>query len=273
MKDKIKTILLILLPLILGAAGGATLTATLTAKTPETVVETKIEYKTNPQEATLELSEEPETTLVENDLGEVEEADYPTVESVDGGMFEDELTGLSSALTTAVYNDLGAIESVDTSSPEAFRASTLGRCIIANNFYGAQCVSLARAFWWDYAGRDVSTCGTGLAKGMMNCAEQNAGDDFEIIYNRDEIIKGTWIVTDGTYTGHICMALSAPNANGYIACLGENQGGASCGQGIGGSATNIINLSTKNFIGGYIPKTYIPAPEPEPELPATSAGF
>lgn len=268
-KSLIKTILMIALPLLLGIAGGATLTATLKAETPETIVETKIEYKTNPQESTLELSEEPETTLVEGDRGEVEDGDYPTVESVDGGMFEDETTGLS--LRDGVFAALGAVEQVDTSSPEAFKKSTLGRCIIANNVYGAQCVSLARAFWWDYAGRDVSTCGTGLAKGMMNCSEQNAGDDFEVINKISQIQAGTWVVTDGAYTGHICMALGQVNANGYVACLGENQGGASCGQGIGGSAANIINLSMKNFIGGYTPRTYMP--KPEPELPETSHGF
>lgn len=220
--------------------------------------------------ATLELPETV-TTKIETDQGEIIEVEnYPFVESVDGGQFLDEETGVS--VEDGGYRELGAIEAVDTSSVEAFKNSTLGRCIIANNYYGAQCVSLARAFWWSYANRDVSTCGTGLAKGMMNCAEENAGDDFEIIWDTDRIIAGTWIITGGTYTGHVCMALGSP-INGYVTCLGENQGGSSCGEGVGGSATNIINLSTKNFIGGYIPRSYIPAPEPEPlpeELPDTS---
>lgn len=157
------------------------------------------------------------------------------------------------------------MESVNTTSPEAFRDSVLDRCIIANNYYGAQCVSLARAFWFDYAGFDVSTCGTGLAKGMMNCAEQNAGDKFKIIWSVDEIQDGTWIVLDGSQTGHICMAMGAAK-DGYVACLGENQGGKSCGFGVGGSAANIINISLKNFIGGYTPLDYI---VPVPVTPDT----
>lgn len=256
--------------LLVGAGYGVNF---LVRPTEEGEPKVEIEVKTNT--SSMVKSEEDVTTLIENDRGELEEETLPTYEEIDGGAFEDKDTGLS--LVEGEYAELGAIEVVDTDTPDAFRDSTYGRCIIANNRFGAQCVSLARAFWWDYAGRDVSTCGTGLAKGMMNCAEQNAGDDFKIIYDKSEIIKGTWVVTDGSSTGHICMTMG-PVTNGYVACLGENQNGASCGEGIGGSATNIVNLSMKNFIGGYIPKTYIvpeptPAPEPEPELPETSHGF
>lgn len=203
------------------------------------------------------------------DLGENEEF-VPTIEEIDGGgKFQDQLNVTDGE--PAFYYELGNIEEVNTSSPEAFKKSTLGRCIVANNYYGAQCVSLARAFWWDYAGFDVSTCGTGLAKGMMNCAEENAKNKFKIIWNKDEIQAGTWIVLDGQSTGHICMALSSP-VNGYVSCLGENQGGIACEGGIGGSGTNIINISLKNFIGGYTPLDYIepePAPEPTPTAPDT----
>lgn len=221
--------------------------------TPE---ETKIEIKGN----SIELSEDKVDSNLSEDLGEVLSPDLaiPTVESVDGGRLED--------VKPEEYNDLGSIESVDTSSLENFVKSVLNRCIIANNRFGAQCVSLARAFWWDYAGYDVSTCGTGIAKGMMNCADDNAKDKFTVIWNPEEIIAGTWIVTGGSVTGHICQALGKP-VNGYVTCLGENQGGHSCGENVGGSATNIINLSLKNFIGGYIPNSYIPEPEPESITP------
>lgn len=209
--------------------------------------------------ATLEL---PETIQIEGQGG-VEDI-YPYVDSVDGGQFFDiELDNVEDG------QGLGSIEQVDTSSVSAFVKDTLGKCILGNNSYGYQCVSLANVFWWNYAGRAVSTCGTGLAKGMMNCPDTNAGNEFKTIWNVDEIIAGTWIITGGSYTGHVCFALDKP-VNGYVKCLGENQGGKSCGEGTLGSATNIINLSTKNFIGGYIPKAYIPV-EPKPdELPDTS---
>ena len=49
------------------------------------------------------------------------------------------------------------------------------------------------------------------------------------------------------------MALGKPN-KGYVALLGENQGGTSCAD--GGSATNIINISLKTFKGAFRPKIY-----------------
>ena len=207
----------------------------------------------------IEFSDVQVPAEMENDLGEiVVDENIPTVEEVDGGLFKDDFD--------ADAGDKGWSETYDVSSPEAFKNDTLGKCIIAGNYYGAQCVSLARVYWWSYADRDVSTCGTGMAKGMMNCADENAGDDFEI-YWRDSIDKiqaGDWLVFDGGMYGHVGMALGGNN-NGYVALLGENQGGHSCGANVGGAATNIINISLKNLIGFYRPKAYIkPEPTPQP---------
>jgi len=215
---------------------------------------------------TIELTEKLPTDAFDGQ-GELDDANiYPYVESVDGGQFM-EITGAEAG--EGEFAALGAIEAVDTSSPEAFVNSTLGRCIIADNVYGAQCVSLQRAFWLNYAGYDITTCGTGVAKGEVNCPEEIARDKFTIIRNIGEIISGTWIVTDGSWTGHVCFVTKVLG-NGYVTCLGENQGGHSCGEGIGGSATNLINLSTKNFLIGFIPNAYKPLPNPEPILPDTS---
>ena len=217
--------------------------------------------------ANITYSQEEKPAIIIDDRGEMVEItgedgeEIKTVEEVDGGLFEDKDTGFSMA--DGEYEDLGWSETYDVSSPEAFKNDTMGKCIYANNKYGAQCVSLARVFWWSYANRDVSTCGTGMAKGMMNCAEQNAGDDFEVHWGNSGIQAGDWLVFDGGQYGHVGMALGG-SYNGYVALLGENQGGRAC-EG-GGAATNIINISLKNLIGYYRPKAYIiPEPEPEPE--------
>lgn len=210
------------------------------------------------------LSEDQIPAVLTDDKGELyEEDDIPTIEEVDGGQFEDKDIGVS--VNEGDYQDLGWSEWYNTSSPEAFKNDTLNRCIYANNKYGAQCVSLARVFWWSYADRDVSTCGTGAAKGMMNCYEQNAGNDFLVYWAdaKDSIQAGDWLVFTGGQYGHVGMAL-APVVNGYVTLLGENQGGHYC-EG-GGAATNIINISIKNLIGYYRPKAYIkPEPKPEPQ--------
>lgn len=202
--------------------------------------------------------------IIEGDKGEtIELEDIPTYEEVDGGQFLD----LYEKDGKGEYNDIGWSETYNVKSPEAFKNDTLNKCIYANNYYGAQCVSLARVFWWSYADRDVSTCGTGMAKGMMNCADENAGNDF-LIYSEDakyEIQAGDWLVFSGGRFGHIGMSLGGYN-NGYVALLGENQGGAYCDK--GGSATNIININLKNLIGFYRPKAYVkpePTPTPEPQ--------
>lgn len=252
-QDTKSAYLALIVPLVLAILSGIGITVMINVNDKD--VKLKINYSNE--------------KVITGDEGEYIE-EIPTIETVDGGgKFQDTL---SSNSDSANYYELGEIEKVDTSSPEAFKNSTLGRCIIANNYFGAQCVSLARAFWREYAGYDVSTCGTGLAKGMMNCAEDNARDKFKVIWNKDEIQEGTWIVLDGSSTGHICMALGKVN-NGYVTCLGENQGGLPCDYGVGGSGTNIINLSVKNFIGGYTPYDYIapePIPEPTPVTPDTS---
>lgn len=218
-------------------------------------------------ESKIVVSDDQIPAYIEGDQGEIIEEDFiPTFEEVDGGQFKDIDNGVSQV--EGEYNDLGAaIETFDTSTPEAFKNATLGRCVIANNYYGAQCVSLARSFWVSYAGRDVSTCGTGIAKGMMNCADENAGDDFLIFWadSKNEIQAGDWLVFDGGQYGHIGMALG-PVVNSYVALLGENQGGHSCGENVGGSATNIININIKNLIGFYRPKAYV---KPVPVTPDT----
>ena len=250
----------VLLPILAVAAAGITGAAV------------NINIETEKVKATITYSEQEVPALIETkdggylELGEIEGEVIPTVEEVDGGMFEDKFTGLSTI--EGNYEDLGAtIEIFDTSTPEVFKDATLGHCVYASNRFGAQCVSLSRSFWWSYADRDVSTCGTGMAKGMMNCAEQNAGDDFDVYWADSawDIQAGDWLVFNGGQYGHIGMALG-PVANGYVALLGENQGGKAC-EG-GGAATNIINISIKNLIGFYRPKAYIkvvPEPEPEPE--------
>lgn len=271
MSNKVKKIIAGALILLAGGILGTGITISLKPKGTEQGITTEIVIEV--PTPVLELSEEQSPALIENDQGEIIEEIYPTVEEVDGGQFKDEYTGLSIVQREGEYAELGWSETYNVSSPEAFKNDTLGKCVIASNIYGAQCVSLARAFWWSYADRDVSTCGTGAAKGMMNCAEENAGDDFEIHWAEEvaTIQAGDWLVFEGGLYGHIGMALG-PVSNSYVALLGENQGGASCGEGVGGSATNIININVKHLIGFYRPIAYVkPTPAPAPEtIPDTS---
>ncbi|MEE0887901.1 MAG: LysM domain-containing protein [Candidatus Saccharimonadaceae bacterium] len=121
------------------------------------------------------------------------------------------------------------------------------------------------AFFYNYAGRILNTCGTGAAKGTIadGCWQKNAGNEFVMIWNPRDIQAGDIAVYSTGQWGHIGMAMGGYN-NGYFALLGQNQGGRACPG--GGAAGNIINLSTRDFIGAFRPKAYIkPEPKPEPE--------
>lgn len=192
----------------------------------------------------IELSDDQEIkTEIETEDGDIEVLSMPVVETVDGGEIDENYD--------PDRDGQGANYNIKT--PQAFADDTLGQCITLGNKFGAQCVSLARAYWESYTPRSFSTCKTGMAKGAWNCKEENAGTEFDLIYDKNKLQSGDWIIFDGGKYGHVGMALGNPN-KGYISLLGENQGGTSCAG--GGSAANIINISLKNFVGAFRPKIY-----------------
>lgn len=192
----------------------------------------------------IELSENQEIeTVLETEDGKIEVESLPVVDMVDGGEIQIEDESL----------DLGKGEYYPFETPQEFKDATLGKCIDLDSKWGSQCVDLANAFWKEYTNRWITTCGTGTARGIWDCKEKNAGNEFKLIENAKDIETGDWIVFDGGVYGHVGMALGKPN-KGYVALLGENQGGTSCAD--GGSATNIINISLKTFKGAFRPKIY-----------------
>lgn len=159
----------------------------------------------------------------------------------------------------------GAAPQLDISSPQAFANDVLGKCIDVDGYYGSQCWDEMAAYWLNYVGRTLSTCGTGAAKGTISdgCWQKNAGSEFTMIWDKTQVQPGDIAVYSTGTWGHIGMAMGYYN-NGYFTLLGQNQGGAPCPG--GGAAGNIINLSTRDFIGAFRPNIYIkPEPEPEPE--------
>lgn len=154
---------------------------------------------------------------------------------------------------------------LNISSPQAFANDVLGKCLDLDGYFGSQCWDEMDAYFLNYVGRVFTTCGTGAAKGTIadGCWQKNAGSDFTMIWDATQIQPGDIAVYSTGTWGHTGMAMGYYN-NGYFTLLGQNQGGASCPG--GGAAGNIINLSTRDFIGAFRPNIYIvPEPEPEPE--------
>lgn len=205
-------------------------------------------------EYTIELADEQVPALVENADGEIEEVLAPTVEQIDSKQSIDE-----------AQLDFGRGAYHDISSPDVYKNAVINLCIDLDGLYGAQCVDLMADFHYNYTGRWLSTCGTGAAYGLWDCRYDNAGGDYDFIEDSTQLQPGDWVIFGGGQYGHVGMALGYYN-NGYIALLGENQGGSACTG--GGAAANIINMSLKTFRGAFRPKMYVkpaPAPEPEPE--------
>ena len=204
----------------------------------------------------MQLASKQQPAILETEEGtEIESEDIVTVEEIDGNQLVDECPeGEECGKGKYIY--------APTETFTAFKDYTLGNCYNVDGAYGSQCWDLAALFWMNYTedGRTFSTCGTGAAKGSWNCKEYNAGNEFELIYDPTALQAGDWVIFGSGQYGHVGMALGSYN-NGYVTLLGQNQGGAAC-EG-GGSATNIINISLKSFVGAFRPKTYI-KPEPTP---------
>lgn len=208
----------------------------------------------------LKLDDEKIDATITNENGEEEVIkDVETVESVEGNQKFEDLPDVAQG----AYHD--------TSSWIAYKNATLGACTDVDGVYGAQCFDLASDFWKNYSGRWLSSCGTGAAKGTVNCWQQNAGNDFVMVWDKTKLQAGDWVVFDSGQYGHIGMALGEYN-KGYVTLLGQNQGGGYCFG--GGSSANIININLNSFIGAFRPKSYIkPEPKPTPAPQPKDSGF
>lgn len=238
--------ILIIIVAVLGGAGLDVIIRPNTEVSVEKVIDTG---------GSIEFSSEQVPAEVETEDGETEILDVPTVEAVDSANITD-LTECGDEEECG----LGSYIYAPTDSIENFKNYTLGKCFNTDGAYGAQCWDLADLFWQNYAGRRFSTCGTGVAKGAVNdgCWQINAQDDFYYTTLTSEIIPGSVLVFNNGYTGHVAFALGYPH-DGYVAVLGQNQGGGRCDG--GGSSTNIINISLKYFAGAFTPKSYVKTTE------------
>ena len=245
---KVKKIIPILLALavgVLGTAGVSTITMN-TDEDGDTTVTVQSDFS-------IELSKEQVPAKIETEDGDIEIIEAPTVESINAE---------NVACDEGEECGKGKYIYAPTETPTAFKDYTLNKCWNTDNHFGAQCWDLGDLYWQNYAGRNLSTCGTGAAKGAWNCKEQNAGNEFVLITDKTKLQAGDWIIFSSGRYGHVGMALGGYN-KGYIALLGQNQGGKACDG--GGSQTNIINISLNSFSGAFRPKSYIkPDPTPTP---------
>lgn len=266
-KDNKKSLYKVLITALVALlAIGAGVGVSISIQSNEEGYKAQIEF--SGEQKPVEITDQSEIENVESGQGEVkvDGETIPTVEAVesDGPVTE---TGENECPEGEECGRGAAYPKLDVSSPQAFANQTLGVCLNVDGYFGSQCWDSMSAFFYNYAGRILNTCGTGAAKGTIadGCWQKNAGNEFVMIWNPRDIQAGDIAVYSTGQWGHIGMAMGGYN-NGYFALLGQNQGGRACPG--GGAAGNIINLSTRDFIGAFRPKAYIkpePKPEPEPE--------
>lgn len=161
----------------------------------------------------------------------------------------------------------GAVYSVDISSYDAMRNNVIGRGFDIDGFYSYQCWDGA-ALLWQQLGRNLSTGGTGAAKGCWTHArDHNAGTDFDLVTNQNTLRRGDVVVFGGGQYGHIGFVDSI-NGDGTINVLGQNQNGT-----MNGSPFNVIRMSLGNFLGAFRLKRWNVAPpvaQPAPDHKAVS---
>lgn len=227
---------------------------------PVTITEETQEFIKEAREAMITYHDTVIPAVVVNDKGEEETIEVPTVDSIDGGeiLHDEECTEDDCGRGAFIY--------APTETYQAFKDYTYGKCWNIDSAYGAQCWDLSSLHSMNYTAnkRVFSTCGTGAAKGMWNCKEQNAGTEYDLVYSIYNTKVGDIGVWGGGTWGHTCI-IAGPVKNGYVACFGQNQGGSACPG--GGASANIINISIKDFLGAFHPKTYVDPTPPEPTPP------
>lgn len=187
---------------------------------------------------------------LDNDMAYISEMKFKLV--FDTGAFAGDPTGEGSRPVIHGINTWPTIG-------EFLEAYPLGSYIDANNGLGAQCYNYAWAFWWGQVNRNLSTCDSsnycsGYACDLWNVSEAravNAGSEFELVTDWNNLKRGDWIVWCNTAIGHIAMAKDAPNGN-KIMCYGQNQSHGDPAIPVGpGYAINVAEMSKTGFKGAF----------------------
>lgn len=263
MSKRIKAILSVLVGVLIGGI----LLFSIISTNPGSDKNIEVELGKDKISVKIHYAEEAVPAMVETEQGEVEEQDIPTVEEVDGGEIPTELEQMSDD----EREKAGQGFAIDITSPWTVVKALEGQCIYLGNPYGSQCVNTANLIAENQVGYWLSTCGTGAARGIWDCAEYNARGGYELITNPKDLRPGDIFVTWGGEYGHTGMVIGYYK-DGYVPVFSTNQGGTPCVG--GGSEANIINLSMATFSGAfrwhgwdYLFVEPEPEPEPEPAIP------
>ena len=145
-----------------------------------------------------------------------------------------------------------------------WKLNTLGHEYDLDGAYGCQCWDYASLFWRN-VGFPAGYPQTGPNLSAYECwtvsRTQNAGNVFDLIYDKTQILTGDIIVMNGTTanpSGHITFADENYNGTNTIWCVGQNQGGTPSPS--GGTAVTRNQLGLGDFLGVFRYKAWHTTP-------------
>ena len=152
--------------------------------------------------------------------------------------------------------------SIPHSTYAEWKSEVLNNSYDADMLYGAQCWDLAAEFWYNVGfGTGYPLTGGHDAAGVWGLREQNKGDQFDLIYNIENVLQGDVMCFGGpTATGHIAFADSdfIPDTQ-YMNLLGQNQGGGEPAPG-GGTTATVESFNISSFQGAFRYKAWHSTP-------------
>lgn len=152
-----------------------------------------------------------------------------------------------------------------TDSYDAWKNAVNGNGYNVDYQYGCQCWDLASEFWYNvgFPTGYPTTAGTHSAYGVWDDREQNAGDQFDLIYNMREIKRGDIIVFNrfaSNPDGHIGFADEDFVDTNSINILSQNNGGVPTPS--GGTTTNVNDYDLQYFRGAFRYRAWVTPPTP-----------
>lgn len=137
-----------------------------------------------------------------------------------------------------------------------FLGATIGKSYDMDGAFGRTCWDYADYFWLNQVGRTLDTGGTGQARGCWTVAaarKRNAGTDFELITNKNDLREGDWIITNGGKYGHVGIVTEIVNKGVTVKLQGQNQGSIR-------TKVTIITFDLGDFLGAFRYKKWAPTP-------------
>lgn len=137
-----------------------------------------------------------------------------------------------------------------------FLGATIGKSYDMDGAFGRTCWDYADYFWLNQVGRQLDTGGTGQARGCWTVAaarKRNAGTDFDLITNKNDLREGDWVITNGGKYGHVGIITGIVKKGVTVKLQGQNQGTFK-------NKVTVINFGLGDFLGAFRFKKWAKTP-------------